>query len=182
MSALLIPLSLQTHHNFRNISSFCKKKNWIFSSENPLIPLVRKMSAMNKPLTTNCGYLLWRRALAVGGQGGRGPSDFKRGTNIVNKGLKVLFFGLFSYFRSFFPLPPPPPPEEAKEYYYSVFFANFRSFFTLSLEIFLPTPLLAVGLFSHTFFRHVRHFALFFIWTHIIYSDLKYVFFEVIFY
>jgi len=40
------------------------------------------------------------------GRGGRAPPwIFKHGTNIVDRGLKVLFFGLFSVF---FPLFPPP--------------------------------------------------------------------------
>jgi len=34
------------------------------------------------------------------------PQNFKYGTNIVDRGLKVLFFGLFCYF-SVFPLAPP---------------------------------------------------------------------------
>jgi len=38
-----------------------------------------------------------------GGQGGHGPWIFKHGTNIVNRGLKVLFFGLFCYFSDFLP-------------------------------------------------------------------------------
>jgi len=43
------------------------------------------------------------------GQGGRVPPPwiFKYGTNIVDKGLKVLFFGLFfAIFWSFFRCPP----------------------------------------------------------------------------
>jgi len=44
-------------------------------------------------------------------RGARGPClprIFKHGANIVDRGLKVLFFDLFCYFRSFFPLPPSP--------------------------------------------------------------------------
>jgi len=40
--------------------------------------------------------------IGSGRQGGRGPPD------IVDKGLIVLFFGLFLLFSVFFPLPPPP--------------------------------------------------------------------------
>jgi len=40
-------------------------------------------------------------------EGGVPPSwIFLRDTNIVDRGLKVLFFGLFAIFRLFFPLPP----------------------------------------------------------------------------
>jgi len=38
--------------------------------------------------------------------GGHGPRIFKHGTNIVDKGLKVLFSAIFCYFSVFFPLPP----------------------------------------------------------------------------
>jgi len=37
-----------------------------------------------------------------------GSGGDKHGTNIVDRGLKVLFFSLFCYFSVFFPLPPPP--------------------------------------------------------------------------
>jgi len=40
------------------------------------------------------------------GQGGVAPWIFKHGTNIVDRVLKVLFFGLFCYFSVFFSLPP----------------------------------------------------------------------------
>jgi len=50
--------------------------------------------------------------VGIGGQGGRGrPWIFKHGTNIVDRGLKVLFSAFFYIFRSFFPLA---PLEEAK--------------------------------------------------------------------
>jgi len=43
------------------------------------------------------------------GQGGPWlPWIFKHGTNIVNKGLKVLFSAFFSGFSVFFPVPPTP--------------------------------------------------------------------------
>jgi len=43
-----------------------------------------------------------------GGQGGPWlPWFFKHGKNIVDKGLKVLFFGIFLLFSVFFPLPFP---------------------------------------------------------------------------
>jgi len=54
------------------------------------------------------------------GSGGRGavtPWIFIHGTNVVDIGLIVLFFGLFCYFSVFFPV-------------------------ATSLEIFLPTPLI----------------------------------------
>jgi len=45
-----------------------------------------------------------------GGQGGRAPPRiFKHGINIVDRGLKVLFFGLFfATLQYFFPFPPLP--------------------------------------------------------------------------
>jgi len=42
-----------------------------------------------------------------GVQGGRAPWIFKYGTNIVDRGLKVLFSAFFAIFRSFFRWPPP---------------------------------------------------------------------------
>jgi len=51
-----------------------------------------------------------QRTMGVGSgeQGGHGTHRiFIHGTNIINKGLIVLFFGFFfAIFRSFFPLPP----------------------------------------------------------------------------
>jgi len=48
-----------------------------------------------------------RRQRGVGG--GRAPTlwIFKHGTNIVDKGLKMLFSAFFAIFRSFFRCPPP---------------------------------------------------------------------------
>jgi len=63
-------------------------------------------------------YYTW--ASATGARGGRGlPRIFKHGTNIVNRGLKVLFSAFFCYFTVIFSVAPPPP-----------------------LKNFLPTPLL----------------------------------------
>jgi len=42
-----------------------------------------------------------------GGQGGHAPRIFTHGTYIVNRGLIVLFFGLFCYFSVFFSVGPP---------------------------------------------------------------------------
>jgi len=44
-----------------------------------------------------------------GGQGGRAltPWIFKHGTNVVNRGLKVLFFGLLLLFFGLFSVAPP---------------------------------------------------------------------------
>jgi len=58
---------------------------------------------------------------------------FKHGTNIVDGGLKVLFFGLFCYFSSFFTI--------------------FSVFFSLAplLENFWPTPLLMLSLITINF-------------------------------
>jgi len=50
------------------------------------------------------GIYLW--ALEAGGKGAVPPWILKNGTNIVDRGLKVLFFGLFCYFSIFFPLAP----------------------------------------------------------------------------
>jgi len=64
------------------------------------------------------------------------------GTNIVNRGLQVLFFSVFCYFSVFFLLPPPPP---CKRLNIDIFwsFCYFSIFFSVGppLEIFLPTPL-----------------------------------------
>jgi len=68
------------------------------------------------------------RYMGVGSRGGACPPwIFKRNTNIVDRGLKVLFSNFFCYFSVFFRRPP--PLEQAKWCYFSVFFANFRSFF-----------------------------------------------------
>jgi len=86
-------------------------------------------------------------ATSVMGVGSRGPWlswISKHGTNIVNKGLKVLFFGLICYFSVFFPLPPP-----LRKRLNSAIFRYFLLIFGLfsvapSLENFLPTPLTPV--------------------------------------
>jgi len=44
--------------------------------------------------------------VGCGGQGPVVPLDFQHGTNIVDRGLKVLFFGLFCYFSVFFSVAP----------------------------------------------------------------------------
>jgi len=41
-------------------------------------------------------------------RGGGGAWIFIHGTNIADRGLKGLFFGLFCYFSVFFPFPLPP--------------------------------------------------------------------------
>jgi len=52
--------------------------------------------------------------MSVGAEeGGAGPRIFKHGTNVVDRGLKVLFLGLFAIF-VFFPVALPSSPEEAK--------------------------------------------------------------------
>jgi len=43
-----------------------------------------------------------------GGQGAVAPWIFKLDTDIVDKDLKVLFFGIFCYFLIFFFVSPPP--------------------------------------------------------------------------
>jgi len=68
------------------------------------------------------------------------PCISKHGTNIVNRGLKVLFFGLFCYFLVFCFVATPWKRLNIAIFRY--FFANFRYFFSLAtLEKFLPTPL-----------------------------------------
>jgi len=52
-------------------------------------------------------------ALAAGGRGAVPPWIFKHGTNIVDRSLKMLFFGLFCYFSVSLSVAPPPL-EEAK--------------------------------------------------------------------
>jgi len=54
------------------------------------------------------------------------PWIFKHGTNIVNRGLIVLFSAFFAIFRCFFPLAL--PPGRGLIVLFSVFFAIFRSF------------------------------------------------------
>jgi len=44
--------------------------------------------------------------VGIGGAVGLPPWIFIHGTDIVDKGLIVLFFSLLAIFRSFFPLPP----------------------------------------------------------------------------
>jgi len=41
-----------------------------------------------------------------GGQGAVAPWIFKHDTNIIDRGLKELFFGLFFYLSVFFSVPP----------------------------------------------------------------------------
>jgi len=66
-----------------------------------------------------------------GEQGGRVPPwIFIHGTNVVDKGLKVLFFGVFYYFSVFFPLPPLPG-RGLIVLFFSLFW-YFRSFFPLT--------------------------------------------------
>jgi len=48
----------------------------------------------------------------------RGPWIFKHGTDIVNRGLILLFFGLSDIFQSFFLLPPPPPPPPPPKFFF----------------------------------------------------------------
>jgi len=50
--------------------------------------------------------------MGVGGQGAVAPWIFKHGTDIVDRGLIMPFFGHFLLFFCIFPLPPPPPLEE----------------------------------------------------------------------
>jgi len=49
------------------------------------------------------------------------PWILKHGTNIVNRGLKVLFFGLLCYFSVFFPLPPLPVNSAIFRYVFLIF-------------------------------------------------------------
>jgi len=63
---------------------------------------------MHKSHISNSRY---KHGLRQRGAGGRGPPwIFKHGTNIVDRGLNVLFFGLFCYFSDVFPLAPSPTP------------------------------------------------------------------------
>jgi len=77
----------------------------------------------------------------VGSEGQRGgctpPWIFIHGTDIVDRGLIVLFLVFFCYFSVFFPL----LPGRGLKYYFSVVFAIFGIFSRSLLEIFLPTPL-----------------------------------------
>jgi len=83
-------------------------------------------------------------ASAAEGREGAGAPP-KHGTNIADRGLKVLFSAFFVIFRSFFPLS---PVEEAKYCYFSIFFCKFSVFFSVTPpsppENFLPTPLYGV--------------------------------------
>jgi len=81
-------------------------------------------------------------SMSVGGRGAvASPWIFKHCTNIVDRGLKVLFFGLFCYFWSSYPLPP--TLEEANSAIFRYFLLIFGLFCVGPplLENFLPTPL-----------------------------------------
>jgi len=69
------------------------------------------------------------------------PCIFIHGTNIVNKGLIVLFFGLFCYFSVFFSVAPPLPGRGLIVLFFGLFWLFFDLFPLPALEIFLPTPL-----------------------------------------
>jgi len=83
---------------------------------------------------SSCHLLPW--ASAAGGRGACPPWIFIHGTNIVNKGLIVIFFGLFLLFFGLFLHCPPSPWKRNNS-------AILRSFFRclFLMEIFLPTPL-----------------------------------------
>jgi len=75
--------------------------------------------------------------MGVESRGGMPPWIFIHGTNIVNRGLKVLFFSvILLFFQSFFRCPPP----SLKE-------ANIAIFGVFLLFFDLPTPLntIAIG-------------------------------------
>jgi len=68
------------------------------------------------------------------GSGGQGtmaqPWIFIHGTNLVDKGLKVLFFGVF-YFSVFFSVASIFPPPPLKEAFNSAIFRSFLLFFSI---------------------------------------------------
>jgi len=75
-------------------------------------------------------------------QGGVPPWIFIRGTNIVDKGLKVLFSAFFCYFSVFFSVAPLPPWKRLNSVIFRYFLTIFGIFSLPSpLENFLPTPL-----------------------------------------
>jgi len=63
------------------------------------------VNANNLTVKVSKSNILVVIVMGVGSRGGRAPSIFKHDTNIVDKGLKVLFFGLLCYF-FFFPVLP----------------------------------------------------------------------------
>jgi len=66
------------------------------------------------------------------------PWIFKHGTNIVGRGLKVLFFDLFLLFFDLFFRCPPPPMEEASDIfrYFLLLFVFFSFVLPLSSKMF----------------------------------------------
>jgi len=114
-----LPKTYPIYQNFTQIGLNLTKK---FARRCDRIPCI------SSSYTTNTAW--------VSAAGGRGPPRiFVHGTNIVDKGLKVLFFGFFfAIFDLFFRCPPPPGRG------LTVLFFGLFSFGSL-LEIFLPTPL-----------------------------------------
>jgi len=82
-------------------------------------------------------------ASAAGGRGGGAgpPWIFKHGTNIVIRGLKMLFFGLFCYFSVFFFVTPPPPHWKRQiVLFFWYFLLIFSRFFVPRWNIFCRRP------------------------------------------
>jgi len=70
------------------------------------------------------------------------PWIFIHGTNIVDRGLKALFFGVFLLLFGLFFRCPPPPWKGLNSAIFGLFLLFFGLFLLPSpLEIFLPTPL-----------------------------------------
>jgi len=53
------PLSVRTHHKFRKIPCFLRKKVLAFASEGPPPPLSTKCPHWTNPLSPDCRRLLW---------------------------------------------------------------------------------------------------------------------------
>jgi len=60
------PLSVRTHHKFRKTLSFLEPKTADVRICRTPSPLVRKMSALDKSLSPDCGRLLWNKTMVCG--------------------------------------------------------------------------------------------------------------------
>jgi len=122
--------------NIQNISSQTEAKRWVFRfkfSKHTKVKtleikvLLLKYFVINSAVRTGDAATFlskgfWAKmvrlslsklkAMGVGRGAVPPPWIFKHGTNIVDRGLEVLFFGLFFLFLGFFPLPLSSPPRK----------------------------------------------------------------------
>jgi len=74
------------------------------------------------------------------------PLDFKHDTNVVDRGLKVLFFGLFLELFGLFSRCPPLKELISAIFWYFLLFFGLFPLPPPPLEKFLPTPLLVIAI------------------------------------